>query len=552
MTPERTRGQVLVLFALMLVVLLGMAAVAVDVAGVYSELRFERAVADAASLAGASDMYRDGSSAVGAPEYRNGRTHAMQNLVDELVSTYVPGDPLPVCAGTIAPYDNDIVNCPLTGSPYYVSIYAPAPSCAAGACDPIRSVQVTVRKPTHGLAFARLFGQATWNLPVTSVAERNRGTNYSFVTLRPPKPSRANDPLCTPNCDANDEDILLDGNNTRLTVLGDMGTNTNMKLAAGATVVLSDPGSFVDRYDAYKLWSGPPPDRQIPAPVPDPNYPIPVRPTDPVMIFTDPAGAHLDATSCATEVSTIPGSYNVDSAGIAIGEVVCLKPGLYEYAPSGPAYAQVTTYVLSPGVYFLDRGFQPGNNVGVIGGYEPGQPGVALVFRDGGACPFPGGCDFAGNTLDVFALNAGDAFPNGSSGTPATAAQNWDGTLVLTNGRVPLPMTLIVEKDGACVVAAVDVCGNNANANKQLALPGGGSLHLFGVQYAASDNVAISGGSAGNGFLGQVWAWTVQYTGGSNINLIGASNPEPGVLRIATPCSPGVACTNPEAAAAIP
>jgi hypothetical protein len=553
---ERTRGQVLVVVALMMIALLGMAAVAMDIGGAYAELRHERSAADSASLAGASDTYRQGSINVGAPEWQNARTHAMQNAVDELVSSYVPGGPLPVCAGQSAPYASDIVNCPLAGTPYYVSISAPALTCTTiGGCDPIRSVQVTVRSPKHGLTFARLFGQAEWNLAVTSVAERNRGTNYAFVTLRPPKPSRASNPLCAPNCDANDDDILLDGTNTRLTVLGDMGTNTNMDLKAGATVVLSDPGSFVQHYDAYKLWSGPPADKQISQPVPDPNYPIPVPPalTDVARNFANAAAAHMTPADCTTEVGKVQANqplYNVNAAQIATGAIVCLKPGRYGYAVgSGSVYSSVTTMIISPGVYFFDKGFMPGNNVRVIGGYEAGLPGVALVFPT--TCNPD--CSFAGNAVGLLALNAGDAYPSGS-GTPATAAVNWDGSLVQTTGRVPLPMTLIVRNDPVCVVGTVDTtaCGSNANQNKQLNLPGGGSIFVFHVQYAPTDNVKITGGSGSNGYLGQIWAWTVQYTGGSNVNLIGAQNPEPGVLRLATPCSPGAPCRNPEAVATIP
>jgi hypothetical protein len=115
-------------------------------------------------------------------------------------------------------------------------------------------------------------------------------------------------------------------------------------------------------------------------------------------------------------------------------------------------------------------------------------------------------------------------------------------------------MTLIVQKDPACVVAPTESteCAQHANQNKQLNLPGSGSLFVFGVQYAATDNVRISGGSGSNGFLGQIWAWTVQYTGGSNINLIGAQDPSPGVLRLAVACSPSAVCTNPEATVPIP
>jgi hypothetical protein len=205
--------------------------------------------------------------------------------------------------------------------------------------------------------------------------------------------------------------------------------------------------------------------------------------------------------------------------------------------------------VFTPGVYYFDEGLKPGNNVRVIGGYEAREPGVAFVFKR--QCS--PACGFDGNSAPLVALNAGAAYPSGV-GDPATAAVNWDGALVQTNGPTPLPITLLVEKSSICVVAPTDTpaCQSEANQNKQLKLPGGGSLFLFHVQYAPTDNVLISGGSGSDGFLGQIWAWTVQYTGGSNINLIGVSNPEPGVLRLATPCSPRTNCVNPEATVAIP
>lgn len=559
MTPKPDRGQVLVLFALMLVVLLGFAALAIDVTGVLSEMRMERGVADAAALAGASDAYRQGSNNVGAPEYRNARTHAMQNLMDELSPSFVAGDlvlgVLPTCGGQAPPYNNDVVNCPIVGTPFYVSIYAPAPSCAAGGCDSVRSVQVTVRNPRHGLTFARLFAQSSWNLAITSVAERNRGTNYSFVTLRPPRP-RSNPSNPT---ESNEDDVNLDGSGTTLTVHGDMGTNSNMVLTNGATVSLPDSGSVVDRYDAYKAWSGPPPDRQIPQPVPDPNYVIPTAPTGPARIFNNAAAAQMNAVECKLQVAKIPPSYNaqgapwvqVNNAGVDAGSVICLKPGVYTYNDPGKYPASVKTEILTPGVFFFDTGFKPGNGVQVIGGYDPGMPGVALVFQPQCQTGSAAGCEFTGNSLNALVLNAGAAYPSGT-GTAATAAVNWDLALVQTNGRVPVPMTLIVKKNLNCFVALTDPCNVNVSQWRQLTLPGGHNNFVFGVQYAPTDNVFITGGSGTDGRLGQIWAWTVKYTGGTHVTLIGAANPEPGVLRIATPCSPRAGCTNPEATVVIP
>jgi hypothetical protein len=571
---ERDRGQVLVLFALVLIGLLGMAALAIDVTSVYAQQRHERSVADAAALAGASDMFAQGTTAVGATEWTNGRTHAMRNLVNEFLG---PTAALPTCpsagGGTVVPsptYGADIVNCALAGTPYYVSVFAPAPSCATGACDVNRSVQVTVRHPNYPLSFAGLFGQSRWNVPVTSVAERSLGSNYVFVTLRPPNPSRSASGACAPDCDANENDILLDGTNTKLTVTnGDMGTNTNMTLKSGSTVSLGS-GAFVDRYDAYQNWAAPPPGRQLSAPVNDPHYPVPAapstNPTDPrAKIYTTNAAGHLSATACAAEVTShVPATYqnvNLSAAGATAGTVVCYAPGEYEdhQKVGNELTGAVTAMVFTPGVYFFDAGLQPGNNVIVVGGYQPASSasppsptGVAFVFPI--SCSPD--CSFAGNSADLIALNAGTSYtgnptnPTGS-GTPAAAAVNWDGSRVQTTTKIPQPMTVIVRPDPACVVGTIDTCPHE-NQNTQLKLPGSGSLLLFGVQYAPTDNVTISGGSGSNGYLGQIWAWTVQYTGGSNINLAGLGDPKPGVLRIATPCSPRTPCTNPEASAVLP
>jgi Putative Flp pilus-assembly TadE/G-like len=541
-TPRRESGQILVLFAGGLIALLLLAALAIDVAGVWAEARNERSIADAAALAGAQDTYRPASNTVDNTEWTNARTHAMQSVIGQLVD---PGATLPTCGTQTAPYGSDIVNCPIAGTPFYVSIFAPATSCQSGGCDPLRSVQVTVRNPTHQLSLAHLAGQGAWNVSVTSVAERGRGANYAFVTLRPPKPSRRNDPSCSPNCDANENDILLDGTNTKLTVAGDMGTNTNLTLTSGAVVSLPDPTTYVYRYDAYKNWTGNPRDRQASTPVPDPLYAYPVPPlaTDASRNFSSEPAARMTPAACQNAVLNMPIQYNVPSTDITSGAAVCYKPGAYNFKLSG--LAGVKAMIFTPGVYFLNGGLYPGNNARVIGGYEPNVPGVAFVFKV--SCNPD--CSFTANGgTPLVALNAGAAYPTGT-GTPAKAAVNWDGTVVQTNTKVPYPMTLLVQRDPACVVGPTEV---TPCTKGQLKLPGGGSLFLFHVQYAPTDNVVIVGGSGSNGYLGQIWAWTVQYTGGSNINLIGVTNPEPGVLRLATPCSPTAFCDNPEAGAVIP
>jgi hypothetical protein len=549
---ERERGQVLVLFAVFIVVLLGSAALAVDVSGYNADLGRERSAADAAALAGAQDMFRSGSTTVDAPEWRKARSDAMRTAISHLTRRdKVTVADLPLCGQSAPLYAANIVNCAIAGTRYYISVAAPAPTCLPpmrAACDDRRSVQVTIRDPRHPVSFSRIFGQSSFNAAVTSIGELSPGTNWAFVTLRPPKPSRSNSGPCAPSCDDNQEDISLSGSGTSMSVVrGDVGTNTNLVLNSGTTVTL-DVGSYVYRYDAYKAWIGNPVDKQMSVPIPDPNYTYPVRPTDVARIYarTDPATKYqLDGPSCDAEIAKIPAAYLVPAGGgsAAPPTVTCWRPGVYQSKVS----SSTPFMVLTPGVYFFDGGLQPGNNVKLIGGYDASTSGVALVFPR--SCSPD--CTFAGNGTALVALNAGAAYPSGSGALPGPAI-NWDGRSINTGGRVPLPLTMMVERDSLCVVATTDSPSCRENQNNALNIPGGGSLFVFGVQYAPTDNVAITGGAGSNGYLGRIWAWTVKYSGNSNINLIGASNPEPGVLRIAIPCSPGADCDNPEAFVAIP
>lgn len=56
MTPKHERGQILVIVAAGLVVLLGFAALVIDVGHVYLTQRYERNLTDSASLAGAQQL----------------------------------------------------------------------------------------------------------------------------------------------------------------------------------------------------------------------------------------------------------------------------------------------------------------------------------------------------------------------------------------------------------------------------------------------------------------------------------------------------------------
>lgn len=537
------RGQTIVLIAFMMVFFIGVAGLVVDVGGAYARQRFERSVADSASLSGAQDLQTaNRRTAPTAAQYQSARALAMRSLVNQLAD---PADPLPDCPGVgVPPYTANIVNCNIPGSSFYVSISAPAQTCLTlGGCDVQRSVQVTVRQPDFGLVFAKIFEQAEWNVVATSIAELGYSANYTLVTLRPPKPSRANDPRCSPNCDANEGNITLSGTNTRAFIEGDVGTNTNVQLTAGAQIVL-DPAYSVYHYDGYVNWTPPPAAKQLSGPIADPNYPIPGR-TGGTTWASDSDARVTDAALCDAERDKVPASYGISGFSAAADEIVCYEPGVYPFKLDPNPAPDVI--LLTPGLYFFDAGLDAGSNTRFIGGYEPNATGVALVFPN--SCS--PGCALGVENSPLVALNAGAAHPTVASGSPATAALDYSGNPVDNGADEPVLMTIIVQKHPSCVVGPTEPVGCPNNLN-QLKLPGGGSLYLTGVQYAASDNSTIVGGSAGTGYIGQFISWTVTYTGGSQVRFTHAGDEGPGVLRIATPCSPGASCAAPYADDPIP
>ena len=87
-------------------------------------------------------------------------------------------------------------------------------------------------------------------------------------------------------------------------------------------------------------------------------------------------------------------------------------------------------------------------------------------------------------------------------------------------------------------------CDNTAeNQNDAIDLSGGSALYLAGVQYGPSDNMKIAGNTSSGGYVGQIIAWTVFYTGGSTIRQDGPNGPDLGILRLDAACTaPGTAC----------
>jgi nitrogen fixation protein FixH len=519
---QTERGQVLPLFALMLVAIMAMMALAFDVSNAYAARRAFRTAADAASLAGALDLQQTGTRAVGTAEYALARLHAEEALEREFNDTVT-------CVFT-PPRRSE---CTFATHPYQASIVTPLPSAASCAtCDPDRSVQVSVGNPSFGLTFARALGIGQWRVAVTAVAGLQHATQYTIFALRPPSSP------AIPGV----RSLAINGGTPVFVVNGDVGTNANMTysgFAAGSQLHL-DSGYRMDYFDPFNppLWDGPtPPGHKIAALVPDPAYPVPAKGSTP------PVGA-VDTANCATIAASIyvnPNyalSFPVVGGAPDMSKITCYLPGVY----GGRVRVDNGKLgILEPGLYFFDRELDVQGSL--IGGYAPASEGVALVFPESSGTVFKNRT--AGSLPQVVALNAGSRYKN-PGGQEATPARDFSGSLIQTNTTPPKIMTVIVPPDSRCPVVFPfpSSCSNAVeNQNKAIDLSGRTGLYLAGVQYAPSDNITVAGNATTGGYIGQLWAWTIVYTGNSQINQEGSQSSGPGTIRLDAACTaPGTPC----------
>lgn len=512
-------GQVVPLFALTLVMIFAMAALAIDVSNAYSARQAYRTFADAAALAGAQDLQIGNTRFVTPAQYNNARGHALASLESQL-----GGAATCVLTGNRS-------DCTFAGLPHQAAIITPIPASACASCDPDRSVQVNVVQPALSLSFAHALGIGNFRVGVTAVAGLTFNRSYAIVTLRPPfSPA-------IPGV----RDIAINGGTRVIVTTGDVGTNANMLYSGTNSILVLDSGYRMYYYDPFNppLWGSDPVASKVTTLIADPGYPIPSRAGGPV--------GSLDTTGCAAIAATVLANSHyapsVPLSGTApdMTKIQCYKPGIYSATVN---VNNGTLSIFEPGLYFFDGGLDAQGSV--IGGYDPGVPGVAFVFRESAGTQFKnrtsGG---GGGVVQIVALNAGTRYLN-PGGMEATAAVDYSGGRVQTNTSPPKLMTIIVPPDPNCPVVypAASTCTNTVeNNNKSVDLSGGSGVYLAGVQYGPSDNMTIAGNTTTGGYVGQVWAWTLVYTGGSAINQEGDTDQGPGVLRLDAACTaPGTPC----------
>lgn len=555
---SRERGQVLVLTALFLVVLLVSAALAIDYSSWLSARRDFQSVADAAALAGAAQLSPPGLGTVTSAQQQNAATDALVYLSDHLgwgIDRATAQGALPQYLNQNAPY---VVT--VGSRKFCVWIWTPTPSAGTSAgtnptCSPASGVlyspatyagsshKVFVRvqeaRPSY---FARLAGITSELVSAIAVAGTAH-SDYAVITLKP----RLGNP-------DNQLDLTINGATTHLVVpIGTVGSNFSATCSSASnTGAITFPTSSLEQtLDVAE----PPPTASctnanitggtiqlLPDyPIPDPDYFTP-RPSwctgayaaecqepsvagtaswpwPPLAIYPacatgqDPAQHKI--TKCNTNFTLYPGKY--EYINVPIGVTATLSRNCYgdtaDLVANPTHITPDTDCILSgrAGIFYLTSnaataGIQVDNGGSLVG------CGVLTVFdprETGGA----GKVQF-----NVSGSNALVALNDAS--VPGGCTMKWDpgqisGTTAFKwygyNQPFENPVTMWVRpnRNGYTLI------GSN-NGSNVIKFGANATLHEGGAIYAPEDNTTISGGPAGSG-VGQIVSWTLTYSGGTNI-----------------------------------
>jgi hypothetical protein len=528
------RGQILPLFALVLLGLMAFSALVVDIGLKYAVERRYQSIADAASLAGAQQL---------SPATRGDPvTDAMRTAAREQAERVVVGDLIGDPALSPCTTSADIVDCELPGGQFHLSVRTPALACGS-ACSPQRSIEVSVREPAHPTAFARLFGQTTWDIHRASVAGLEFGKQYAIVTLRPPQPLGSSSGFDV-------RDFGIAGGTQVHIAKGDVGTNANMIYGGSGSKLYLDAGYSMFYYDPFggPDWTPPtPPDpegKKIGAMITDPGYVIPIAPATAGSIAPEGAGSACNTAAATLLASTSYGQFIPRTAPTTpnMASITCLLPGNFTANPIKGSLGGDTTILLTDtlnhGLFYFGDGLTVQTTL--IGGYTPDAPGVAVVIPQNKELNV--NSNGSGSLPFALSLNAGSKLGN-TAGHEATAALDFNGNPIVTTGTRPLKMSLMVTRDPNCTVSTPYPVGCDDSHNDAIKVTGKSVLYLAGVQFMPTDNSSINSSSS-TGFVGQVWAWTLKYDGGVSVTQEGSNSTGPGNMRIQTPCSPGEPQTN--------
>jgi len=505
------RGQVLALFALGLLVFLGAAALTIDYGYWLQERRNLQNAADAAAQAGISELL---TRPITPAKQEAASEHAMLYLDDQL-GMGLEVDSQIKCAAARAsdPSENGFGpedGCGSYGGPDRIFIRTPvaAGMGCTGASWGDRALRVGI---THGSTrfFSRIYSVGNPDVSVCATSAIYGGS-LAIAVLKPnggPQPLQPNNDNLT---------MRLAGQGTKVKVIGgDVAINASfsggpepppqaipepayLKFMEGSGAGISQnhmyltidnpsPPSWSEtakqiRTESFSLaedddlYHDP---RHLQTYVPIPFWPAGAfevgDPDRGVIVINDPTdpGNGSCAGAPPGTIQVLPGKYRELTVSDAD---VWLCPGVYHFMPA-----------MNP-----DKGLNIGTN-GVVRGQ-----GVTLAFENDSDLVIAGGSG-GGNGGALF-LNSASA---GGLETPAL----WD----TQDFRHDQPISIWIEQTGCNPLAPG---ANGCSGSDVFKMSAGANLSVRGIIFGPNDNMTIAG--QGDQFgTGEVWAWTLEYKGGS-------------------------------------
>lgn len=248
---ERARGQVLVLFAFLLVALLAASALAVDYGGWLLARRSYQNVADAAALAGANQLTSEITDPCVGPGHPS---EAKSNCAKEAAWTFLKNElHLPAGFSPSIQSQLPVTATPVTTSGYRIWVASPPSEAGAayyGQFSTPQTIYVRVERdlPTN---LGRIVHPNDTTINAWATAGRVP-KNFAILTLcRPDANARPPE-----NCLANLTDIRVNGNNSSIVIEdGDLGNNTwsttnaNGNVVGSAIALAPNSNAYMGRVD---------------------------------------------------------------------------------------------------------------------------------------------------------------------------------------------------------------------------------------------------------------------------------------------------------------
>ncbi len=541
---DPSRGQVLVIFALFLVVLFGAAALTIDYGTWLKARRDYQNVADPAALAGSVFLTRPTTGAERVLARRAAWEEVNRQLglglSTEALNALDDGS-TGVLGAVVGGYRVWVASPPILAGAAY-----------PGAQTSLTSRTVFVRIERDNPAFLSRtlgFGDRRIDAWATAGVFPNR---FALITLR----EQGQAPVSV------GADISLEGTASRLEVVdGDVGGNWNMKLNSGSELWVrgtdDDSAVYLIEWQSCgnNCWSsgqvsdGPPTNltkdpKQLPGVIPDPDYPLPpalIRPpTNPlaaVPIGDDGDGPGGNAagnievksggpdeamplgTTTFRDVAGVlqcpPGSPKIGPgyySNISVPGQKCLilDPTMRHTSVVGdPTRPDVPTPVLeeqNPGIFYVNGTIDIGNDAMIIG------DGVTVIIRPGtrNALNVSGG-----GVIDLNRNVSGSgkrlgAWTSLGASPYAFNAGQWQYDTSLEASDRNIGIALYVTKRSQEGPVAAD---DNSDVIKVVA---GGGVGWRGITYAPHDNVTLAG-QPGHDGIGQLVSWTFKFAGNAKV-----------------------------------